>query len=185
VSISADAAPAIVAGIFALVGAGYGSRHELKKVTVERFNERERDFERAQVGYRACYRKFLTNIAAFHADSPGEDGIKPSFATLLDNFWEASFTGDPGVIYQLEEYWPAANRANGDPPSKTPPEALLQAMRNHGSRSLSEEIEFRKKFNVAGLAARSQGEDGVRAQQGAAEDPAPAPAPAPNSEQNR
>jgi hypothetical protein len=58
--------------------------------------------------------------------------------TLLENFWEATFTGDPNVIKELEGYWSAEQRAEGILPDKSPPRSLFEAMRLHGARSLSE-----------------------------------------------
>jgi hypothetical protein len=140
VSLAEAVIPGAIAGATALGGAFFGSRYELKKVKAERFNEREKDFERAQGGYRACYRKFLVNI-------DGHRG-KVNVATLLDNFWEASFAGDPEVIQQLEEYWPADKRAGGEAPQGPPPKALLEAMRQHGSRSLAKQLELKEGFEA-------------------------------------
>jgi hypothetical protein len=143
-SVATDIATPLIAGVFALVGAGYASRRELRKVSVERFNERERDFERAQGGYRACYREFLTNVAAYHAQAPGASGKTVTLATLLDNFWEASFAGDPLVIKEMKAYWPAEARAGGEAPGEETPDGLLQAMLAHGSRSLDEQLNVKR-----------------------------------------
>ena len=137
VSFAEAVIPGAIAGVTALFGGVAGSRYELKKIKAERFNEREKDFERAQGGYRACYRKFLVNI-----DGHRKVGV----ATLLDNFWEASFAGDPKVIQELERYWPAERRAAGETPEGPPPKALLEAMRQHGSRSLAQQLELKEGF---------------------------------------
>jgi hypothetical protein len=78
------------------------------------------------------------------------DGQKQADATtLLENFWEASFTGDPAVIAQMDAYWPADQRAAGKPPAKSPPPALLEAMRKHGIRPLKDHDKAQKGFLAA------------------------------------
>lgn len=139
----------------ALIGlaSGYATyRYKLSQHSVERFSERESSFEVAQSGYRACYRKFLVNVAACHGAGKGiplDGQPRADVTTLLDNFWEASFAGDPAVITGLEAYWSAEQRAAGKPPAKAPPLALLEAMRKHGIRSLKEQDEAREGFLAA------------------------------------
>lgn len=130
----------------------YAAKRELKKLQVERFNQRERDFEKALGGHRACYRKFLVNVAAFHAQARArkdedkeEKGKKVTLDTLLDNAWEVTFIGDPLVVRELESYWTAEDRAKGQPPGAEPPKALVDAMLAHGSRSLDQQLELNKK----------------------------------------
>lgn len=144
---------ALVVGAFGLLGAFLGSKYQLRKLNAERFNEREHSFEVAQTGYRACYRKFLVNVSACHGAGSGiplEGKDKTDVATLTDNFWEASFCGDPDVIHELEEYWPPDQRADGKPPPKSPSKRLLEAMRLHGSRSLKEQDELQKREGFVG-----------------------------------
>jgi type II secretory pathway pseudopilin PulG len=145
-----DAALAVIVG--ALAGLGSGALAGFiasRQFRAERFKEREQRFETAQIGYRHCYRKFLVNVAACHGGGRGiplEGQARVGVTTLVDNFWEASFTGDPTVIRELEAYWPAAARANGEPPEPSPPDALLEAMRLHGIRSLKDHQQAQKGF---------------------------------------
>ncbi len=139
----------------ALIGllSGYATyRYQRRHLSDERFAERETSYERAQSGYRACYRKFLVNVAACHGVGSGfrlEGQGQVDVSTLLDNFWEASFTGDPQVIAEMENYWPAEDRETGKPPAPTPPRELLEAMRKHGIRSLKEQDKVQEGFVAA------------------------------------
>lgn len=142
----------IVAALIGLAS-GYATyRYKLSQHSVERFAERETSYERAQGGYRACYRKFLVNVAACHGAGKGiplKGQERADVTTLLDNFWEASFTGDPAVISEMEAYWPAEQRAAGELPDKVPPEGMLEAMRNHGIRPLKEQDKAQEGFLAA------------------------------------
>lgn len=125
----------LIGGAVAAVVGLLGFKHEINKLQVERSLERERSFEKAQGGYRACYRKFIVNVS---------DGANVD--VLLDNFWEAIFCGDPIVIEELESYWSAEARGERMRPEGPPPDALLRAMRDHGSRTLLEHIELKERF---------------------------------------
>lgn len=140
---------ALVTGVLGLVGGYAAALYKTKERREERFTEREKNFETAQTGYRACYRKLLVNIAACHAEAKGiplKDQEKADMTTLLSNFWEASFTGDPEVIRELDEYWPQEDRANGNLPDQSPPLTLLEAMRLHGSRRLEDQDRIQEGF---------------------------------------
>ncbi len=142
----------LVGAVAGIASGIISSRAQLSQHRAERFTEREQKFETAQFGYRLCYRKFLVNVAACYRGGrgiplDGQDTVDAT--TLLDNFWEASFTGDPTVIRELDAYWPAEARANGDLPAKTPPNALLEAMRLHGVRSLKEHDKAQRGFVAA------------------------------------
>jgi type II secretory pathway pseudopilin PulG len=145
-----DAALAVIVGAVAGLGSGALTGFVAsRQFRAERFKEREKRFETAQTGYRHCYRKFLVNVAAVHGGGRGiplDGQTEVGLTTLVDNFWEASFTGDPNVIRELEDYWPAAARKNGEPPDPSPPDALLEAMRLHGVRSLKDHQRAQKGF---------------------------------------
>lgn len=138
------------AGILSgLVTGVLSSRYEARKFREERFSAREQGYEKAQGGYRACYRKFLVNVAACHGASYGipiEGHENVDVDTLRVNFLEASFTGDPSVTQELEAYWPPDQRAEGKLPDKTPPSSLLEAMRRHGMRPLQAHAEEQEDF---------------------------------------
>lgn len=145
-------AGAIAGSVFGLISGAVASMFALKRLRVERFTEREKRFEIAQGGYRQCYRKFLVNVSACHSGRKGfplEGQEKTDVTTLLDNFWEASFTGDPVVISELERYWPAEARGRGELPDQTLPDSLLEAMRLHGIRSLKDQDKAREGFQAA------------------------------------
>lgn len=130
-------------GLFTLLGAVIGGWFKTRQFKAERYREREQGFEKAQVGYRACYRKFLVNLAAVHGIGDGfqgKDGTrKPvDFAVLQSNFLEAKGCNDPIVVEELEAFWPAEARERGDLPPQHAPESLEAAMRDHGSRTLGE-----------------------------------------------
>jgi hypothetical protein len=133
-----DLGDASLAGLFALAGSFIGSQTELRKLNKQRFIDREEGFERAQIGYRACYRKFLDNLDGYRSGKADVD-----VATLLSNFREAAFTGDPIVLAELEAFWPPERRAEQEPPSGPPPKSLESAMFQHGSRSLKQQLKLK------------------------------------------
>jgi hypothetical protein len=138
---------AAVGGFFGIGGTMLGTYSESKKLKQERFTEREHSFEVAQVGYRACYRKFLDNIAAYQGSGPpgpdsGEGAIDAGM--LLSNFREAAFTGDPEIVEELEKYWPAEKRAKHEPPTQVPPKSLESAMFRHCARSLKQQLKLKQ-----------------------------------------
>lgn len=143
-------AGAAVGGLLGIAGTILGGFFESKKLKQERFAEREHGFEVAQVGYRACYRKFLDNVATFQrkgAPGPGSGEQAIDADTLLRNFREAAFIGDPEVIEELERYWPNKQRATSEPPTEPPPASLEAAMFQHGSRSLAQQLSHVKRHS--------------------------------------
>jgi hypothetical protein len=79
-------ANALIAGVVGLVVGGWVKGRQFK---AERYREREQGFERAQVGYRACCRKFLIKLSAVHGNGAGfqeKDGSRrdADFAVLQD-----------------------------------------------------------------------------------------------------
>lgn len=141
----------VVVGVFAAAAAGggalLGSRTEVKKLQMARRGEEEDSFGVAKVGYRQCYRKLMVNLEAFWGQRRGWANKPVDLAKLLDNFWEAVFIGDHEVTYELEQFWPAAIRAEGKPPPfKQPPASLIRAIQEHGQRSLREQEEHQRKW---------------------------------------
>ncbi|HEV2857736.1 MAG TPA: hypothetical protein VGW80_04960 [Solirubrobacterales bacterium] len=136
-------ANALIAGAFGVVGLVIGGWVKGRQFKAERYREREQSFERAQAGYRACYRKLEVNLAAVHGVGAGfqeRDGSRKAvdFAVLQENFLEAKGCGDPVVIEELDTFWPREVREHGEPPPQSLPESLEAAMRAHGSRTLTE-----------------------------------------------
>lgn len=134
---------AFVAGGFTVLGIVIGWLFKERRFKAQRFREREKSFERAQEGYRPCYRKFTINLAAAHGVGKGfkEDGetMAVDFSVLRENFFEARGCNDPVVVTELDEFWPREILERGDIPTmKSVPASLDAAMRDHGSRSLEE-----------------------------------------------
>jgi hypothetical protein len=130
-------------GLFTLLGAVIGGWFKTRQFKAERYREREQGFEKAQTGYRACYRKLLVNLSAAHGVGAGFQGKggtgKPvDLAVLQSNFLEAKGCNDPIVVEELDAFWPAEVRERGDLPPQHAPESLEAAMRDHGSRTLAE-----------------------------------------------
>jgi hypothetical protein len=153
------------AGILSgLITGVLSSRYEARKFREERFSAREQGYEKAQGGYRACYRKFLVNVAACHGAGYGiplKEQEKVDVDTLRVNFLEASFTGDPAVTRELEAYWPPDQRAESKLPGKSPPNSLLEAMRRHGMRPLRVHAEEQEAFLVRGAGGAEVGTQAV------------------------
>lgn len=131
------------AGLFTVLGTVIGWWFKERRFKAKRYREREQSFEKAQEGYRPCYRKFSINLAAAHGVGTGfrEKGNEPvevDFSVLQENFLEAKGCNDPIVVEELDAFWPAEVRARGDFPPKNIPPSLDAAMLDHGSRTLEE-----------------------------------------------
>jgi hypothetical protein len=131
------------AGLFTVLGTVIGWWFKERRFKAKRYREREQSFEKAQEGYRPCYRKFSINLAAAHGVATGfrekdSTPMQVDFSVLQENFLEAKGCNDPIVVEELDAFWPAEVRERGELPPKSIPASLDAAMRDHGSRTLEE-----------------------------------------------
>ena len=147
-AVSEGVGGAIAGSVTALVAGGVGIVTERFKHDRERLKLREAGFERAQTGYRACYRKFLDAVAAcLNAEQDGE--LKPDQERkLYENFDEAVLAGDPLVAKKLLAYWPSERRGARQLPEEMPPASLVKAMVEHGSRTVHQQDELKNSLPV-------------------------------------
>ncbi|HWM63659.1 MAG TPA: hypothetical protein VNP96_06680 [Solirubrobacterales bacterium] len=128
-----------VLGLVGTVGGSIGSylgarrkyKAEIERLEHERDEERERQLERAQVGYRKLYEKFMKH---FEEAENADDGR----ARLHDDYVEIQVVGFKPVCTALDEFWPEDHRIAGELPLREKRAPLLQAMRLHGSIRLKD-----------------------------------------------
>lgn len=110
------------------------SAAEIARLEVERDQERERSFEKAQVGYRMLYRKFLK-----HAEEAAEQGPKSGAVSALeDDYREALIVGFKPVRDAMDVFWPEEDRRAHRPPDLDRLGPLIDAMARHGRMRLDE-----------------------------------------------
>ena len=131
-------------GLTALVAGAVGIATERFKQDRERLKVREEGFERAQVGYRACYEKLLNTVARCLNEQKNGEPKPGDLSELYRNFDEACLAGDPLVAEELLAYWPLERRDEGKPPEHMPTPALVRAMAEHGYRSVAKQDDLKK-----------------------------------------
>jgi hypothetical protein len=106
---------------------------------------------RGQTGYRACYRKLIVNVEkAQRGMDAGGELPDDALNELVDNWWEAFFTGDPKVMDELEAYWPLERQEKRKLPYRERLPRLKAAMRVYTSETLTEHEERRARLRQAG-----------------------------------
>jgi len=126
-------------GLVGTVGGSIGSylgtrrkyRAEIERLEHERDEERERQLENAQVGYRKLYEKFIKH---FEEAESANDGL----TRLHDDYVEIQVVGFKPVCTALDEFWPEDRRIAREAPRREKREPLLEAMRLHGSIRLKD-----------------------------------------------
>ena len=139
----------IVVGILGLVGTIGGSlityagtsrkyKAEIERLQVERQDERERQFEKAQIGYRKLYEKFMKHLDEIQQSG---DGVN----ALHDDYLEIQSVGFKPVCAALDAFWPEQQRVARELPRADMLGPLVEAMQLHGSMRLSELDEMRRR----------------------------------------
>ncbi len=128
----------IGAALLTFAGTRRRYRGEIERLKHERDDERERQLESAQIGYRKLYEKLIKNFEEAERTGQGLD-------LLHDNHIEAQLVGFKPVSTALDIFWPEERRIARELPHRDEVGPLLEAMRMHGSIRLKDLDEMRRR----------------------------------------